>query len=61
MRLRKGLQQKKLAEMLGIHKVSLCRYEKDLVTPDKKMKKRIENLLSCAKLKFEIYLLKMVR
>lgn len=43
LRLRKGFQQKELAEMLGIHKVSLCRYEKDLICPDKKTKTLIEN------------------
>ena len=50
LRLRKRLQQKDLARMLGIHEVSLCRYEKDLIKPDEKMKKRIESLLSCAKI-----------
>ena len=45
MRLNRNIQQKDLAKMLGIHKVSLCRYEKDLIKPNKIMKKRIEDML----------------
>jgi transcriptional regulator with XRE-family HTH domain len=45
LRLSRNLQQKDLARMLGIHKVSLCRYEKDLIKPNKIMKKRIEDML----------------
>ena len=44
LRLGKGVQQKDLAEMLGIYKVSLCRYEKDSVRPDEKLIKMIARL-----------------
>jgi transcriptional regulator with XRE-family HTH domain len=44
-RLRKHIQQKDLAKLLGIHKVSLCRYEKDVTCPDVKMQIRIEEVL----------------
>lgn len=43
LRISRNLQQKDLAKMTGIHKVSLCRYEKDLIKPNEKMVKRIKN------------------
>jgi len=45
MRLSRNLQQKDLAKMLGIHKVSVCRYEKDLVNPSKKIAEKIDKIL----------------
>jgi transcriptional regulator with XRE-family HTH domain len=46
LRLKKHLQQKDLAKMLGIHKVSLCRYEKDQSKPDKQIILKIEQILN---------------
>ena len=45
LRLRKRLQQKDLAKMLGIHKVSLCRYEKDRCKPDKNIILKLKRVL----------------
>ena len=46
LRLKKHLQQKDLAKMLGIHKVSLCRYEKDQCKPDKQIILKLEQILN---------------
>ena len=45
MRLKRNLQQKDLAKMIGISKVSVCRYEKDRVNPSKKIAEKIDKIL----------------
>ena len=40
-RLRRGLQQAELARILGIHKVSLHRYEKGVSRPDRRVLERL--------------------
>ena len=45
LRLSQNLQQKELAEMIGISKVSVCRYEKDRVNPSKKIAEKIDKIL----------------
>ncbi|MFH2202011.1 MAG: helix-turn-helix domain-containing protein [Elusimicrobiota bacterium] len=40
-RLRRGLQQRELAEILGLNKVSVCRYEKNIVKPQEAILKRL--------------------
>ena len=45
MRLKRNLQQKGLANMLGIHKVSICRYEKDRSKPSKTITENIDKIL----------------
>ena len=42
MRLSRNLQQKDLANMLGLHKVSICRYEKDRSKPSKIITENID-------------------
>ncbi|MEW6558110.1 MAG: helix-turn-helix transcriptional regulator [Elusimicrobiota bacterium] len=45
LRLKHHLQQKDLARMLGIHKVSLCRYEKNHSKPDTETVRKISQIL----------------
>jgi DNA-binding XRE family transcriptional regulator len=45
LRLSRNIQQKDLAEMVGIHKVSLCRYEKDRSKPSKRITENIDKIL----------------
>ena len=45
MRLSRNLQQKDLANMLGLHKVSICRYEKDRSKPSKIITENIDKIL----------------
>ncbi|MFH2202008.1 MAG: helix-turn-helix domain-containing protein [Elusimicrobiota bacterium] len=46
LRLRRGLQQKELAEILGLSKVSVCRYEKNIVKPQEAILKRLRRRFS---------------
>jgi len=43
--IKKGLQQKNLAEMPWIHKVSLYRYEKDISRPDYQTLPKLKNII----------------
>ena len=45
MRLNRNLQQKDLAKMLGLHEVSVCRYEKDRSKPSKIITEKIDKIL----------------
>ena len=45
LRLSRNLQQDELAKMLGIHKVSVCRYEKDRSKPSKIITENIDKIL----------------
>ncbi|MFH1726442.1 MAG: helix-turn-helix transcriptional regulator [Elusimicrobiota bacterium] len=40
-RMRRGIPQKNLAEALGVHKVTVCRYEKHGLKPDARILKRL--------------------
>lgn len=44
-RLKQGIQQKDLAKMLGVNKVSVCRYEKDQSKPDKEIISKLSKIL----------------
>ena len=48
LRLGRNLQQKELAEMIGISKVSICRYEKERSKPIKRIMLKLENILQCS-------------
>ena len=45
LRLSRNIQQKDLAEMIGISKVSVCRYEKDRSKPSKIITEKIDKIL----------------
>jgi transcriptional regulator with XRE-family HTH domain len=45
LRLSRNLQQKDLANMLGVSKVSVCRYEKDRSKPSKTITEKIDKIL----------------
>ena len=45
MRLNRNLQQKDLAKMLGLHKASVCRYEKERSKPSKTITENIDKIL----------------
>jgi ribosome-binding protein aMBF1 (putative translation factor) len=45
LRLKRNLQQKDLAGMLGLTKAAICRYEKDRSKPNKQIVSKIEEIL----------------
>lgn len=51
-RLRRGLQQTELARILGIHKVSLYRYEKGASKPDRQVLQRLVQVYGLEKDEF---------
>ncbi len=51
LRLRYHIQQNALAKMLGINKVTLCQYEKNIVRPPEKLILKIETLFNNSSIK----------
>lgn len=45
LRLRKGMLQKTLAQLLGVSNVTICRYEKDCSKPTPKISRRVARVL----------------
>ncbi|MFH1726440.1 MAG: helix-turn-helix transcriptional regulator [Elusimicrobiota bacterium] len=41
-RLRRGMRQKDLADALGVHKVTVCRYERNGLKPEVRILKRLK-------------------